>query len=388
MPTTAAPPLTEAGTAGAIPRGGRVLLAPVTITPTKPLTPSHLKFLLWTDVMFRATAQLTDCAYRYSHTTYHLTEQTLGFWAYLDRTRGDCDYTDLTEKQIGELYVAYRSDDRRTDAVELRAYADAVEHQGWVHPVSVRVLRSWTAHFARIGLHDPGLLAHQPPGLSLDEALEQLRALDVLLDMRGHGGPVYLDHTRHGLPLRQIVGRDGRPNYLACAMRELLPMALEHDEVVLLHDPELGPDYHLLERTLTALGARARRFAIGRVPIDGTVRSARHGGWQGYDAGSLLDAVGADHAPDVVRLGLRLYFIAVLGPGADQSFRHDLLRQCMHRADRLLSGTGRPAEESPPAFLARHHRGHLFVHPYRLTSALLARHRPPPPAALLSEVYL
>jgi hypothetical protein len=58
----------------------RVLLAPVTVTPTKPLTPSHLKGLLWTDVMYRATAAVADVTYRYSHTTYNQTEQTLGFW--------------------------------------------------------------------------------------------------------------------------------------------------------------------------------------------------------------------------------------------------------------------------------------------------------------------
>ncbi|HEY5835257.1 hypothetical protein [Streptomyces sp.] len=382
-------PAAHAATKPAADRPGRVLLAPVTITPTKPLTPSHLKFLLWSDVMYRATALLTECAYRYSHTTYHLTEQTLGFWAYLDHTRGDSDYEDLSEEQIGELYVAYRQDPHRPTADELRPYADAVEHQGWVHPVSVRVLRWWTAHFSRLGLHDPGLLAHQPPGMDLDEVLEHLGALDVLLDLRGHGGPVYLDLTRWGLPLRPIVGADGRPNYLACALRELLPLAPEYDEVVLVYDPELGPDYRLLERTLAIAGAGTRRFAIGRVPIDGVVRSARQGGWQGHAADALLAAADG-HEPEAVRLGMRLYFIAVLGPGTQQSFRHDLLEQCLRRAARLLAtaSDGLTREEMATE-IGRHRRDHLFVHPYRLTSALLARRRPAPPAtSLLREVYL
>jgi hypothetical protein len=370
-------------------RPGRVLLAPVTITPTKPLTPSHLKFLLWSDVMYRATALLTDCAYRYSHTTYHLTEQTLGFWVYLDRTRGDSDYEDLTEEQIGELYVAYRRDPHRPTADELRPYADAVEHQAWVHPVSTRVLRLWAAHFTRLGLHDPGLLAHQPPGLGLDDVIERLGALDILLDLRAHGGLVYLDLTRWGLPLRPIVGVDGRPNYLACALRELLSLAPEFDEVVLVHDPELGPDYQLLERTLAVAGSGARRFAIGRVPIDGVVRSARQGGWQGHTVGALLAAADG-HEPETVRLGMRLYFIAVLGPGTEQSFRHDLLEQCLRRAARLLAiASDGPAPEEMAAEIGRHRRDHLFVHPYRLTSGLLTRRRPAPPArSLLREVYL
>ncbi|WP_225830831.1 hypothetical protein [Streptomyces sp. NK08204] len=365
----------------------RVLLAPVTATPTKPLTPSHVKFLLWTDVMYRATALLTGVTYRCSHTTYHPTEQTLGFWAYLDRTRGEDDYEELTEAQIGELYVAYRAEGRTASGADLRPYEAAVE-QGWVHPVSTRVLRQWTSHYARLGMHDPGLLAHQPPGLSLEETLGLLAELNVLVDLRPLGGPVHLDLTRYGLPLRQIVGADGRPNYLACALRELLPMAPEYDEVVLLRDPELDPDYQLLHRVLGLLGTRTRRFVIGRVPIDGTIRSARHGDWRGYDVPSLLAAVNGDGEQAAVRLGLRLYFITVLGPGPEQSLRLDLLRQCVARADRILAARGTaPGDEVAP-LLARHRSDHLYVNPYRLTAELFGRRRSTPHEALLAQVYL
>ncbi|MFJ9562647.1 hypothetical protein ACIRQQ_21695 [Streptomyces fuscichromogenes] len=365
----------------------RVLLAPVTATPTKALTPSHVKFLLWTDVMYRATTLLARATYRCSHTTYHPTEQTLGFWAYLDRTRGENDYEELTEAQIGELYVAYRAEGRPASAAGLRPYAEAVE-QGWVHPVSRRVLQHWTVHYGRLGMHDPGLLAHQPPGLGLEEALDRLADLDLLVDLRSHGGPVHLDLTRYGLPLRQIIGPDGRPNYLACALRELLPLAPEYDEVVLLRDPELDPDYQLLHRVLALLGTRTHRFVIGRVPIDGAVRSARHGDWRGHDVPSLLAAVSEDADPSAVRLGLRLYFITVLGPGPEQSLRYDLLRQCVSRAQRLLANRGATVGDQAEALLARHRKDHLYVNPYRLTADLFGRRRPTPPDELLAQVYL
>ncbi|MCX5150876.1 hypothetical protein OHB36_29675 [Streptomyces sp. NBC_00320] len=365
----------------------RVLLAPVTATPTKALTPSHVKFLLWTDVMYRATALLADVTYRCSHTTYHPTEQTLGFWEYLDRTRTGDDYAELTEAQIGERYVAYRAEGRKACESALRPYAAAVE-QGWVHPVSRRVLHQWTAHYERLGMHDPGLLAHQPPGLGLEEALERLAELNVLVDLRPHGGPVHLDLTRHGLPLRQIVGADGRPNYLACALRELLPLAPHYDEVVLLRDPELDPDYQLLHRVLELLGTRAHRFVIGRVPIDGAVRSARHGDWRGHDVPSLLAAVSGDADPSAVRLGLRLYFIAVLGPGPEQSLRYDLLHQCVARAERLLADRDTAAVDQAEELLTRHRRDHLYVNPYQVTAALFGRRRPAPPEKLLAQVYL
>jgi hypothetical protein len=366
----------------------RVLLAPVTVTPSKPLAPSHLKGLLWTDVMYRSTSALADVSYRYSPTTYHVTEQTLGFWEFLDRAVGAADYSGMTEVEIGELYVRFRAEGRAATAATLRPYAEAVESQGWVHPAARRVLGLWASHYRRLGMHDPGLLAHQPPGMTLPEMIDRLSSLGMCLDLSAYGSPVFLDATRYGLPLRQIVDADGRPNYLACALRELLPLAPLHDEVVLLYDPELGADYLLLERVLLRLGVKVCRVAVGRVPVEGRIRSARQGGWHGYGAGDLLAAAYAEHGDnDVIRLGMRLYFIATLGPGQAQSFRHDTLRRCLGRATRLLAvadGDGAPMTE----VLARHRGDHTHVDPYRLTSGLLARHKPTPGRELLAEVYL
>nr|WP_079664571.1 hypothetical protein [Streptomyces sp. 3214.6] len=367
----------------------RVLLAPVTVTPSKPLTPSHLKGLLWSDVMYRATHHVADVTLRYSHTTYHPTEQTLGFWEFLDRRYGDRDYASLDEREIGDLYVAFRAADEHVPASALRPYADAVTH-GWTHPAAARVLGIWAGQYAELGLTDPGLLAHQPPGLGLDETIAGLDALGMCLDQRALGGPVFLDLTRHGLPLRPLVSADGRPNYLACAMSELLPLAPRYDEVVLLYDSQLDPDYQRLARVLTALGPSVVRVPVGRVPIDGVIRSAREGGWRDHDARALLAAARSGHSPAVVRLGMRLYFIAVLGPGQAEGYRPDLLHQCLGRAERLLTAAhtdSQPAAGPLAERVARHRGSHLHIDPYRLTSSLLGRRRRPP-GDLLTGVYL
>ncbi|WP_243793851.1 hypothetical protein [Saccharopolyspora gloriosae] len=370
-----------------------VLLAPVTVTPTKPLTPSHLKGLLWTDVMFRATVPLAEVTYRYSHTTYHVTEQTVGFWEYLDRTRGETDYAQLSEEEIGELYVRYRAEEQPQGARALRPYRDAIEHSGWTHPASRRLLELWAGHYEQLGMHDPGLKEHQPPGLALEEMVEQLSATGLVLDQRDCGGPVYLDLTRDGMPLRRIITSDGRPNYLACALRELLPLVPWYDEVVLLYDRELDTDYQLLNLVLTRLGPTVRRVPVGRVPIDGRIASARYGGWRGHTAGALLGEAAETCGDDTeaLRLGMRLYFVATLGPGQRESFRHDLLRNSLTMAARLLKrsraavavGTGDLFDT-----LDRHRRGHAYVAPYQLTCSLLGRGRPAPDPELLSAVYL
>ncbi|MEU9193785.1 hypothetical protein [Streptomyces hundungensis] len=385
-PATATAPTTVEPAPGA---RRRVLLAPVTVTPSKPLTPSHLKGLLWADVMYRATRPSADVTFRYSHTTYHPTEQTLGFWEFLDRTQGDTDYAHLTESDIGELYVRYRAEGRPPTADDLRPYAEAVESNGYVHPAGAQVLRLWTGHYARLGLHDPGLLSHQPPGFALEEMIEDLLAAGLGLDQRSLGGPVYLDATRYGLPLRQIVTADGRPNYLACALRELLPLAPHYDEIAVLYDRELDPDYRLLERVLAHKGPTVHRVPIGRVPIDGKITSARHGGWHDHTVDTLLRSLTDAADPAALRLGMRLYFIATLGPGQRESFRHDLLRKSLLRAEHLLSRAAsapEPGPEALPALLQRHRRGHTHIDPYRLTSSLLSRRGPAPARSLLTTV--
>jgi hypothetical protein len=338
-------------------------------------------------VLYRATGVVAEVDYRYSNTVYHRTEQTLGFWEFLDDAVGDTDYSAMTEEQVGELYVRYWARGQRPSAAALRPYGEAVE-QGWVHPASARILALWTAHFRRLGLHDPGLTEHQPAGYTLEEVFDYLGARGLCLDHRGIGGPVYLDLTRAGMPLRQIVTADGQPNYLACALRDLLPLAPDYDEVVLIHDRELDLDYRQLAHVLSNAGPVVRRVPIGRVPIEDRVRSARSGDWRGHTVAAMIDELAAAHRPEVFRLGLRLYFIAILGPGQRQSYRADLLRKSFRRAERLVSGAAPTAAARLAERLGRHRGDHVHVDPYRLTTGLLARHRHTPATDLLSAVFL
>jgi len=359
----------------------RVLLAPVTVTPTKPLSPSHLKGLLWTDVMWRATELVADVTHLSSHITFAPCEQTAGFWEYLDRVVGDVDYTGMGDDEIGELYVRYRKEGQHPTFAALRPYLDAIEHDAWTHPVSVRVLELWDEQYARLGMRPS---KSEPARLTLDEMTARLGDLGMSLDLSPYGGARYLDATADGLPLRGLVAADGRPNYLACALRELLDLAPDYDEVVLLYDRELEPDYLLLHRVLRQLGPRVHRVALGRVPIDGRISSARHGDWRGYRVQDLLDSVAGEFDEAAARLGTRLYLIAGLGPGATESFRIDLLRRWIARADRLLAHA-EPGKGEDLVARARPGDGH--VDPYRLATGLFGRGRPAAPRDLLTRVF-
>ena len=113
--------------------------------------------------------------------------------------------------------------------------------------------------------------------------------------------------------------------------------------MVLGHDRELDGDYAILAAVLESLGVRTYRIAVGRVPVDGAVTSARSGDWRSRPHGGRAAARGRVREGDsaAVRLGLRLYFIGrTLGRQRGQSFRPDLLEHSVRRARHLID-TGR-----------------------------------------------
>ncbi|MFJ2773984.1 hypothetical protein [Streptomyces sp. NPDC087300] len=390
-----------AGVTGPAPARRRVLFAPVPIAPTKPLTLSHVKGLLWSDVLHRATGLLHDAHQLHSWTVAVANAQTLGFWAHLDRTRPGADYGTLDEEAIGRLYVAYQrgvaaagQGTAAPDGLTARRYA------GRLHPASARVYDLWALRHAELGIPDPGLRTHRNPPLALDPLIETLERHGLCVDHRPLHGPVYLDGTAGGVPLRQLVSAEGHPNYLAGLLRELVPLIVAYDSFVLVCDDDSAPDYRLVRYVLRRLGMTGVSLvSVGRVRTDPTAAralSSRHGGWEGHTAAALAERFLGRVGERVYRLGLRLYFLALLGRGAQVPHRHDLVWRCMARADRLLAaadarGTAAADGVAPPSYeelLRRAARPHPYVDPYRLTTALLGRDGAVVDPALLAEVYL
>jgi hypothetical protein len=367
----------------------RVLIAPIPITPTKPLTPSHVKFLLWVDVLYRATSRVASADYLYGHTTGNACQQTLGFWEYLDRTVGDADYSDWSEQAIGERYVQYQAEAIKAPGRAMLSYLDAYEHDGWVHAASARLLTIWSQHYATLGVHNPGLTEPIRPRMGLEELIGVLRSRSLCLDMRAASDNVYLDATAQGLPLRKLVTADGLSNYLACTLRDIVPIIPYYDQIVLMHDREVTPDYVLLQRVIGALGGSVKRIAIDRVAINGVVRSGRHGGWAGYTVPEIAAACSASKYPQAFRLGLRLFFLATIGIGVGLSFDLRLLRRRIRRAESLLAHASSDiAEAELCAFLGRFTGRNVHVNPYRLTTSLLVRGTTAPVADLVKAIFL
>jgi hypothetical protein len=366
-----------------------LLVAPIVITPTKALTPSHVKGLLWLDVLTRGTALVEEVTCLWNLRPYNVTAQTLEYWEYLDRTLGpECDYSEWSELELSKPYVEMHATGAQGSFAALKPYREAVEEEGYLHPASRRLLEIWSDHLERLAVADHGLARNDPPGLSVEEVVEALRRRSFCLDHRRYGGPAYLDATAMGLPLRQGITPEGHANYLLCVLRQLLPMLPGHDRVLLVHDKEIEADYVLLERILTAFGADVARLSIGRVPIDGKVQSSRFGGWERYMVDALYEAATAEFDPAEFRLAMRLYFIAVLARDSPQPLRLEVLRKQLRRARRLLAGEDRAGEEELRSFLTEQRNDGGYVDPYRLTASLFDKRPRSPRRALLDSVFV
>lgn len=364
---------------------------PVTITATKPLLPTHVKGFLWVDVLFRGTRLVADPEYHWNPRTPNLTGQTIQFWDYLDRRHPDLDYDGVSAHDLGLLYVRFHASGDAVPLDALRPYVDRVERDGWVHPATRGMTRHWRRHLDLLGVHDPGLMRDRPLGMSTDEVVDRLVRRRLCVDHRRHGGPVYLDGTRWGMPLRKVIGMDGHANYLLVILRDLLPRLLPGRRVLFVYDDDLARDYALLGRVAEALGAPTARLPLGRVPLDGIVRSSRHGGWDDVTIDRLYELCRKESGPAAYRLGMRLYFIAMLKRTSGERFRPDLLRRALARAERMIREASRDAPRDGAAAAGRAAacvKPSGWVDPYRLTDGLFARRSPPAPRGLLDAVFL
>ncbi|MGP4029213.1 hypothetical protein [Actinomadura sp. 3N407] len=338
------------------------------------------------DALFRATRLVADPEYHWNPRTPNLTGQTIQFWDYLDRRHGGLDYEDVSPHALGRLYVRFHSSGDALPLNTLRHYVARVERDGWVHPATRRMTRHWKRHLDLLGVRDPGLRRDRPLGMSTDEVVDRLASRRLCVDNRRHGGPVYLDGTRWGMPLRKVIGMDGHANYLLVILRDLLPRLVPGRRVLFVYDDDLSYDYALLSRVTGALGARPARLPLGRVPLDGTVRASRYGGWDDVTIDRLSELCRTEFDSTAYRLGMRLYFIAMLKRTSGEPFRLDLLRRALSRAERMVRDAHHGGSPSERAGACVKPSG--WVDPYRLTDGLFARRSRPAPLGLLDAVFL
>lgn len=335
------------------------LYAPVGITPTKPLTPSHLKGLLFFDCIRRLESLLGTGVVWHNRRPWDISLQTLRFWAYLDATAPGQDYTLLSEADIGLRYMQCFQSDTVPQQPVLERYIQRIESEGYVHPSSVRVLDLWRGVFDVLGLDGAALVCSEPFLESQQGVLDRLAGLGLLLDQRSCGGAVFLDLTDQGQALRSLVSEQGLPNYLMAILRDIWARAADHTEICLYHDIGVERDYVLLERLLQLSGVSTRRIAFNRVAVEGKVLSARQGGWQYFTAADILQRVAGGYSAPEIRLGFLLYFLFDDGIRRPKNYSDAGLAQALLRAREILCSVpeGGSCEKSVLAAAVRTRQG-------------------------------
>lgn len=354
-------------------------------TATKPLSPSHIKGMLWFDLLARATQLVAPVTVRANRVTCDITVQNLGFWSYLDRHVGadPALYADKDDLWIGCHYLRYHAASEKADASTLERLRRRVEDDSWMHPASRRVLALWAEQCRILGIDGERALGTWTPlPLTVTDCVAALEELGVLLDVRHIGGCAYLDFTADGVFLRQTIDEHGTPNYLVHVLRELLPAVHAGEPIVLGFDSESSPDFEIVARVLRRAGAEVHTVAIDRIHLPGVQGTSRAGGWQPYVLPTLIDRLVPRYGVDPFRLGMRMYFVMQVGRRSRQAvtFDADALEKFVRKAARLVEALTDEEHEiaAMQAWLcglwnrvADRHR--VFADPARLLPVVLAQ---------------
>lgn len=311
---------------------------PIGITPTKPLTPTHVKGLLHFDALTRLHRAIEPIGVVHNRRVWDMSLQTARFWTYLDLHHGELDFDSLSEKQIGNLYVQFSRDGTEIPTATLETMIAKVESDGYVHPSARRVLQGWVSHLQRIGL-DTGLLTESSElGISAQDILSKLSTLGELIDQREFGGGVLWTARAGQGATRTLISEQGLPNYVVALLRQAHDLAQGFKTVHLFYDLSVERDFMLIEDFLQAFGIQANRIGFPRMTSNGQALSFRADA-NVVTLGEMIGRYENDYPDLCIALGLRLYFLFLSGLRKSFDFSWEGLDEALRMAQALLNST-------------------------------------------------
>jgi hypothetical protein len=351
-----------------------IAIVPVSITPTKPLLPSHFKSFIWLDILYKCLSHIHRVSVHNNQVLSYMNWQTLRFWNYLDEQFPREDYSNRPEIWIGSNYV--RCHQLATAPIKAgvlyQAYKHQIEKEAYVHPSAIRLMEIWHGYLAMMRI-DPILMGQNIPlPATSDEALSFLHQNNCLTSLESLGGETFMDFTEDGLPLRKLIDADGMENYLLGLIRSLMGISTTLNYVYLLCDDQLIPDFLLLEKLMNRCGVPATKISLGRVPLNGLVSSAKQGGWEQYLFEPFTEKYINRYANRVFALGMRLYFVCTLGKTAGRSFSFKELEDALNKAEQLYANMPEPVDnEVLEAFLLQATNKNGILNPYNVVKEIL-----------------
>lgn len=317
----------------------KTALFPVGITPTKFLTPTHVKGILQIDLYRRLLESSGHVDLVYNRRVWDSSLQTLHFWNEMTRTDPERVFKTASDLEISDLYsVSSRSAQSVSHSrLDLQ---NRVVRDGYIHPVSVRITEIWSEQLASIGIASD-FLSRSRYLEPFEDVLVKLGNSSDLLDYANIGGGAYLDMTDRKFSLRQLRSKTGEYNYLVPMISVVDELTRSHDRIILCCDKSVTRDFQLLQNLFEEAGAKLELKVINRVPLNGRDLSSRDGVPYGFSFSRFVAPFFEFYERRDVRLGLLLYFLHAIPPKGGRDFSQDELSENVKTAAELLEELGK-----------------------------------------------
>lgn len=307
----------------------RYIVTPIHITPTKPLNPTHVRHLLYTDALYKGLLlQGYEAIYLYERMGMDVSTQVVKLSKFLqDRQPSD-------ELEVGQEYVRMNREEFELTEEQILAERISLEQTAQGHKYYDAILPSWKKQHEFLNMYTPDLDNSRKFDVSVAEVIEELKKLGVILDGRKEGEKIYLDFTQEGMRLRVLCsGNMLDYNYILEQLREIFGMRREGDVYVFIFDNELQQDYQLICKILELMGHKTVRIETNRILINGSKQSSRNGGWEEFTLQKVLDRYqDLDYTREEISLGLRMYYFVAV----PASFDYPTLDKYMKKTKSIL----------------------------------------------------
>lgn len=316
----------------------KTALFPVGITPTKFLTPTHVKGILQIDLYRRLLMVSGHVDLIYNRRIWDSSLQTLHLWNQLNQTESGRSFETTSDLEISKLY-SLASKAKPVDISPRRALQERVVRDGYIHPVSIRITEIWAQQLSRIGI-DSDFLSTSQPLTPFDTVLDEIRRCSYLLDYDAIGGGAYLDMTDQNFALRQLRSKTGEYNYLVPMISVVRQLTISYERVILCCDISVTRDFQLLQKMFETKDTKLELKLINRVSLDGRDLSSKEGIPYRFSFAQSIEPFFHDYTRADIRLGLLLYFLHAIPPKGGRDFNQEELAEQIALAATVLEKLG------------------------------------------------
>lgn len=308
-------------------------IIPVHISPTKPLTPSHIKYIIYLDLLYKINNFVDrDFRFNFNRIFLDISQQTLRFALFLRKNYSDIDFQNKNEMWLGDKYVEMYRRNWIPENQDITTLKLETEQNLKGFNFYEAILNNWISQYNFLGLEEPGYYETSPVCISNKEVIARLKRNSVITDHAQMGEGVYLDLIEYGQPIFKLTDLDVESsNILFNILRETFHFSPKPSRILFLFDQEMYSKYVAIQTVLEKLGYEIELISLSRVMLQDKIQSSRQGGWEGYTLRDIINRVEYRDLSEF-RLGIKLYFLKVLRGNGSPNFNYTLLQRYIDKA--------------------------------------------------------